>query len=240
MERPLTREDLEAVQRLVLVQIEALVAPDTPGDLHHPFTRRDVSEWLATAWAISLHVAPPAGFSREDLAWELPGWVSDLDLRTLPARTFPGSSVQPLRASDHVQRIAAIACSMIDQLEPRDLPVDPPRLLLPALLLSTADWKLKPAHLKLLAGSWEEIFLASAIDQCPADQRALVAARVWRLIAGSYAKDGAVPVATRIDALTQRYRSLEPSVLAGIADVELADTRAHTASTSPVEAPGRS
>lgn len=214
--------DLEAAQRLMLLQINRLSAADGR-EVHHPYTRRSVDEWFTTGWAVSLHVDPPNGFSQEALAWEIPGWTSHLQFSCTERNWLPSSTVQPWGASVHVQRLAALASAVVEKLDAVDIPDDAPRVLLPAILLSETERILRPVHLDHIAGSWEETFLASRAAGLSADRRAVVAGRIWRLVAKSIAESKA-PVAQTIEILRRRHPGFSSFVLEHLDADELART----------------
>jgi hypothetical protein len=192
--------------------------------VHHPFARREIDEWFATAWAVSLSVPPPAGYSRPDLAWELPGWAQRLSLSDVPQHGFPWSTVSPWGATPSVQRVAALGPAVVKKLEPGAVPEHVPRLLLPALFLSSADWQLEKGHLEMLAGSWEERFLGDAASHLDGGNRTAIADRIWGLVARSIVNDGAVPVAERLHLLRQRYAGLAEFVIGNVGSSEVART----------------
>ncbi len=167
--RDLKGDDSEALQRLVLRQLDLLVPDAGHGDAYHPFTRSDLDEWFATAWTISLRIPAPTDFRRPDLAWELPGWAERLALATIPRRCFPSShfATDPasnvmfpglvlaapgvvLNGVDHaeglagvaspdVERMARLTFDVVDRIEPGPVPDDVPRLMLPAIFLSARE-----------------------------------------------------------------------------------------------------
>lgn len=220
--------DALAAQQLMMLQVDALITKPGYGQVHHPFTRREVDEWFATAWAVSLSVPPPAGYSRPDLAWELPGWAQRLSLSDVPQHGFPWSTISPWGATASVQRVAALAPSVVEKLEPGDVPEKVPRLLLPALFLSSAEWKLGKGHLEMLAGSWEERLLGDAASGLDAGSGTSIADRIWNLVAQSVVPDGAVPVAERLHFLRQRHPGLAEFVTGNVSSSEVARTaKAH-------------
>lgn len=218
--------DVDAAQKLMLLQLHALATEPGYGQVHHPIARPNVDEWFATAWAVSLNVPPPAGYARPDLAWELPGWAERLSLLEIPQHGFPWSSVSPWGATESVQRVAMLGPAVVEKLEPGEVPEEVARLLLPALFLASPDWKLAKRHLERLSGTWEEWFLAAAVAQLDADRRAAIANRIWELVAQSIAADGAVPVAQRIQILRERHRGLAEVVMGNVESSEVARTAA--------------
>ncbi|MEK6607338.1 MAG: hypothetical protein AABZ30_06735 [Myxococcota bacterium] len=220
----LDQEDVAAAQKLVLLQVDALVLEPGYKQVHYPFTRREYAEWYATGWAVSLHVPRPEGFDRDDLAWELPGWAKKLDLAKVPKNTFPSSTVDPWRAEPNVQRVAALACEVINLMRPGTVPAETHRLLLPALFLSTPDWQIGHAHLDHLHGAWDEQFLAARCEKLAPERRTAVAGRIWTLAGHLVVADGAAPVAQRIQLLQQRTPRLAAFVLESVAPDEVART----------------
>jgi hypothetical protein len=210
----------EDARRLLLFQLDLLKAVAL--DVHRPVSRPDRAEWIATAWALSFLVEAPASFSREDLAWQLPGWAPRLALSELPGDLLPWSEVMSSEAGDTwgtaqiaVRRIARRAFQVVAQLAPGDIPVDVPRVLLPALLFGASErgWRLQWAHLQQLAGSWEESFLAHVAGQHPPALRRELVAQLWELLAGTTTEKGNAPVVARMLLLKQQHVALRQLVL---------------------------
>ncbi|MCE9580086.1 MAG: hypothetical protein K8W52_43625 [Deltaproteobacteria bacterium] len=214
--------DHAAVNELMRHQLEAV---EIHNGSRRPYTRRDADEWLATAWAVSLHVPAPPGFSSGESGWELPGWTPELDVASLPQQGFPTSYVQPFGASLHVQRLAALSHLVVTRLPCSELSSEVPRLLLPAFFLAEADWKLRPEHLEQLDGSWEVAHLASEGAKLTPQRRQIAAERVWRLVAAGRG-DGhsAAPVAVRIDQLKRGHALLLDFILENLGTEELRQT----------------
>jgi hypothetical protein len=224
----LSSDAVATTQQLMLRQLDSLVVEPGYGQVHHPFTRRTQAEWFATGWAVSLRIPAPKRFSRDDLAWEIPGWARHLSLADVPQHGFPSSYVDPWGASEAVQLVAALAPEVLDRMKPGVLPANADRVLLPALFLSPSAWQLDRGHLDALQGSWEERFLSNEAADLPDDARARIASRIWDLASFSIVDGGAVPVAERIAYLRHRHPGLVAFVLANMSPSRLADTaRAH-------------
>jgi hypothetical protein len=220
----LSDNEVAAAQRLMLQQIDALVLEEGYGEVHHPLTRPALDEWFLTGWAVSLRVPAPHGFSRDDLAWELPGWSAQLSLASIPRHGFPGSTVIPWGATKSVATMGRLAVEVVRQLERTELSPDVARLLLPALFLSPADWPLDQGHLEQLHGAWEEQILAQQAAELLPHERASLARRIWTLIGRAIVDDARVPVAERIEFLRTRHPHLSRLVLSNLELSELAST----------------
>lgn len=220
----LSDNEVAAAQRLMLQQIDTLALEEGYNEVHHPLTRPALDEWFLTGWAVSLRVPAPHGFSRDDLAWELPRWAVRLSLGSVPQHGFPGSTVSPWGATKSVERLGRLAVEVIRQLEPTELTPEVARLLLPALFLSPAEWPLDERHLEQLHGTWEEHLLAQQASDPLFDRKASVARRIWSLVGRSIVDDGRAPVAERIERLRERHRHLADLVLSNIELSELAST----------------
>lgn len=221
---PLRERDISPTQQLTRLQIKALVPDPGHAGSHHPFTRRDVDEWFATGWAVSLRTPAPENFEREGGEWELPGWSTGLNLSSVAPHGFPSSTVMPAAASVNVQRLVAMTSMLVEKLVAGDVPIGVPRLLLPALILSEGGWTIGSKHFAHFGGTWEEGFLVSAAAALSPERRELVAARIWALVAASVVEDGAVPVAERIEVLRRNHRGLASFVLSNLSAAELART----------------
>ncbi len=250
---------LDAVQRLVLRQLDELVADPMNSELR-PFTRPDRDEWLATAWTISLRVPKPPSFQRSDLDWELPRWAASLSvagLPRLPSSTFvadptggapspgqilssPGVTITEIDyadglvgvASPAVARVTLLTLEVVDRIEREPLPLKLPRVLLPALFLTAQDrgWDLQASHLDTLHESWDEAFLGLVAVQQPPERRRDLAGRLWRLAAHVIVEGGAAPVAERVALLQGRHPGIVRFVLDNV-DPELVAATARTHGT---------
>lgn len=241
-----TDEETEVVRALLERQIEQLVVDASHGEVRHPLTRPEIKEWFATAWTLSLLVAPPPGFSRHDLAWQLPGWAAGLTFEALPQHWFPTTHFAGNPTADapmpgfvqatagitfteldvthgltgvcppDVERVARLSLAVVDRIAPAQAPATVPRLLLPALFLSDREWSLGVEHFKRMHGSWEESFLAAIAETRDDITKARLARRFWDLGAREIVADGVVPVAERVAVLLGQHPGLAEFVFGNL------------------------
>lgn len=207
-----TEEDAALGEQLLDLQLQHLVSGRSVGEYRRPTTRRERNEWFLTGWAISLSRPDTRTDVPEDLRWILPGWARQLRLAEVKHHWFPWSTLDPWGASEPVRRLALLAEQVLERLERQPIPRDVPRLILPALLLAEA-WELEPKHLEALAGSWDEVFFASALGNLDASRKPHLAALLWDLAGKTCSPDAPAPVAERLMHLRLRHAPLVPFVV---------------------------
>lgn len=212
-ELSLTEEQTETVRRVFERQLEHVVPDATYGEVSHPLTRPDLDEWFSTAWTLSLHVTAPPEFSRPELAWEIPGWAAELTFDALPQHGFPSTRPGPAGGAPRdcapeLERVAQLSLDVVDRILAAPVPVEAPRLLLPALFLSDREWNLSVEHFKTMGRSWEERFLARTAEGRSDRTNGDLASRLWNFAAQTVVADGAVPVAERVEVLLSEHAGL--------------------------------
>jgi hypothetical protein len=120
--------------------------------------------------------------------------------------------------------LVRLAPLLLDRLEPPAAPEDLPRIFLPALFLSASTSSVEAQHLKGLAGSWEEVFLASAARALPDLARRSLARRLWKLVGDAIYSDTGTSVAERIQHLQSTHRALLRFVVDNVPAEDVGET----------------
>lgn len=226
----------DLAKRALALQLGHLVSGASIGESRVPTTRRERNAWFLSGWAISLATSGADIEVPKDLRWVLPGWSSELLLSDAERHEFPWSSVQPWGATDAVQALARLTPKAVQRMAPTNVPKDVPRLLLPALILADG-WKVTHEHLSALAGTWEEMLLATAVNDLDGQRRQSLASLFWQLASEACASSNAAPVAERLVYLKTRHSPLLRFVVENIPMTVVEDT-ARTAGTHRRRASG--
>lgn len=205
----------EVGRKLLLAQLQHLVPANGAHAVPRPLTRLMRDEWFLTGWAISLAAEPAPRHVPRELAWILPGWVENLSVTTADPLVLPWSSMGPPRANRAVRGLVRLASDLLRRLKPETPPANTPRILMPAMFLA-GTWPVGRSHLEVLAGTWEEAFLAAAAKSLSGDERARLATKLWELAGREVAGGEVAPVCERLAYLAQRHRPLLPFVIEGL------------------------
>lgn len=214
-------DDASIARTLMLLQLEHLMPMNGIGN-RRPTTRRDRDSWLLAGWVISLESAPQATPVAEDLYWILPGWVPELQFAALCGLDFPWSTLDPKQASAEVRKLVSLAPRLLDRLAPQPVPDDVPRLLLPSLFMA-GNWGLALEHLKMLAGSWEEEYLAESARRLAEQSQTDLVLRLWGLV-GSTSAGSRSPIATRLQYLQMHHKPLLEFVVDNLPETVIVET----------------
>lgn len=180
--------DVPRWQRLAELQVRFLAVEIPRYGLHVPFSRpRGEGAWLAAAWSFSLRIPCPAGWSRPDLDWHLPGWSKSLTFETMPERlrdsvSFDGTESEQRHA---VRTLEKLAVEVLERCKDDDLP----EVLASAFVFAAAalsprrGWRLRARHLsRIRHHRSQQAALVQALRQMSEEARTIQVAHLWTVI----------------------------------------------------------